>query len=128
MDPIALGALATTAVNLVLPYLGKAGEAFSEKAGEKLFEYLKARFEKKPAAAQALEELEKTPQDTARQQAVHAYVQDLLAQDSAALQQLQALLAELRDRQAPAVAIQQNAGNSAKQFGQVIGNVSFGKD
>lgn len=126
MDPIALGALATTAVSLVLPYLGKAGGAFSEKAGEKLFEYLKARFEKKPAAGAALAGLEKAPQDAARQQAVQAHVQDLLTEDSTALQQLQELLAEIRGWQAP-VAIQQNAGDNAKQFGQVIGNVSFGK-
>jgi hypothetical protein len=128
MDSVALGALATTAVSLILPYLGKAGEAFSEKAGEKLFELLKSRFEKKPAAAEALGELEKAPHDAARQQAVQAHVQDLLTEDSTALQQLQELLAEIRGRQAPAVAIQQNAGNNAKQFGQVIGNVSFGKD
>ena len=30
MDPTALGALATTAVSLVLPYLGKAGAASPE--------------------------------------------------------------------------------------------------
>jgi hypothetical protein len=128
MDAIALGALASTAVGLILPYMGKAGEAFSEKAGEKLFEFLKARFEKKPASAEALAELGKTPQDAARQQAVQAHVQDLLTEDSTALQQLQELMAEIRARQAPAVAIQQNAGKNAKQVGQVIGNVSFGKD
>lgn len=128
MDPIALGALATTAVSVILPYLGKAGEAFSEKAGERLFEFLKARFEKKPAAGTALAELEKAPQDTAHQQAVQSHVQDLLTQDPEALAELQSLLAEIRSRQAPAVAIQQNAGNNAKQFGQIIGNVSFGKD
>jgi histone deacetylase complex regulatory component SIN3 len=128
MDAIALGALATTAVSVVLPYLGKAGEAFSEKAGEKLFEFLKSRFEKKPAAAEALGELERAPQDSARQQAVQAHVQDLLTEEPTALKQLQELLAEIRSRQAPAVAIQQNAGDNAKQLGQVIGNVSFGKD
>jgi hypothetical protein len=63
MDPVALGALATTAVSFILPYLGKTGEAFSEKAGEKLFEFLQA-LEKKPAASEALGALEKSPQET----------------------------------------------------------------
>ena len=98
MDAIALGALATTAVRVVLPYLGKAGEAFSEKAGERLFEFLKTRFEKKPAAGTALEALEKVPQDAALQQAVHAHLQDLLTEDPAALLELQKLLEEIRGR------------------------------
>ncbi|MDX1999758.1 MAG: hypothetical protein SF066_18710 [Thermoanaerobaculia bacterium] len=128
MDPVALGAIASTAVSLVLLYLGKAGEALSEKAGEKVFEYLRARFEKRPAAIEALGELEKAPRDAARRQAVQAHVQDLLTEDSAALAEVQRLLAETGARQAPAVAIQQNAGNKAVQLGQVFGNVSFGKD
>lgn len=128
MDPNAYGVLATTALSMVLPYLGKAGEAFSEKAGERLFEFLKARFEKRPAAGVALEELGKAPQDDSRQQAMHAHIRDLLAQDPAALKELQSLLAEIRGWQAPAVAIQQNAGDNSKQLGQVFGNVSFGKD
>ncbi|HYU34556.1 MAG TPA: hypothetical protein VEW48_20595 [Thermoanaerobaculia bacterium] len=128
MDPTALGALATTAVSLVLPFLGKAGEAFSEKAGEKMFEFLRSRFKKKPAAAEALGALEKTPKDPARQQAVQEHVQELLAEDSAALQQLQELLAEMRDQRGPAVVIHQKAGANSNQIGQAFGNVSFGKD
>lgn len=129
MESVALGALATTIVSSVLlPYLSKAGEAFSEKVGERLFELLKARFEKKPAAVAALQALEKEPQGTHQQQVVQQHVQDLLTRDPATLLELQSLLAEAQAQRVPGVAIQQNAGDNAKQFGQVIGNVSFGKD
>ncbi len=128
MDPISLGALTTMAVSLLLPYLGKAGEAAFTKAGEELFGLLKARFTKEPAAEAALEELAQAPQDAIRQRAVATHVGELLRRDPAALSELQELLRRTQLRQAPATAIQQNAGDDSKQFGQVFGNVSFTKD
>lgn len=129
MDPVSLGALATTTVSLLLPYLGKVGESISKKAGEELFDFLKARFEKKPAAEAALVELEKEPYDSAHQQAVVTHVGELLKENPTHLQDLQGLLDEIQRRQqASTTTIQQTAGDNGKQFGQVFGNVSFGKD
>ncbi|HXU31012.1 MAG TPA: hypothetical protein VN851_10590 [Thermoanaerobaculia bacterium] len=128
MDFVGLGALAATAVSLILPFLGKAGEAVSGKAGERLFEFLRTRLKKEPAAEDPLRNLEKNPSDPALQQAVADHVRDLVAEDPATLSELERLVEEARSELPQGPTILQTAGDHSNQFGQVFGNVSIGKD
>src|SRR6185295_10126223 len=66
MDPIT--SLAATAVAALAPYLAKAGEKFAEETGKAmadkigiLYQALKTRFVDKPAAQEALADLEANP-------------------------------------------------------------------
>ena len=64
MDAAIISALATTAVSFLSPYLAKSGEVAAKKIGEDLYQALKKRFSKKPAAQEALADIEKEPNDT----------------------------------------------------------------
>jgi len=128
MDPQIISVIASTAVGFLSSFLAKAGDAAAKKAGEDIFETLKARIGKKPAAQEALADLEKAPDDADLQVALRVQLKKLLEEDKAFATQLQQLLQEAGKTEAGATIIKQVAGNNAKQFGQVFGNVTFGKD
>jgi len=127
MDPQTISVIATTAVGVISPYLAKAGEVAAKKVGEDIYQALKAHFGKKPAAQEALADLEKAPDDGDLQAALRVQLKKLLAEDEAFAAQLQHLLQEAGETEAGATIIKQVAGDNAKQFGQVFGNVTFGK-
>ncbi len=96
MDPTTLAA---TAVTLLSPYLAEAGKTAAKKIGEsvgdavpKLYQAIKSRFAKKPTAAEALADLEKTPTDEDLQAAVRVQLKKVLAEDTPFAEQLQRLL------------------------------------
>lgn len=128
MDPQTISVIATTAVGFLSPYLAKAGEVAAKKVGEDIYQALKARFGKKPAAQEALADLEKAPSDTDLQAALRVQLKKLLVEDEAFAAQLQQLLQKAGGTEAGATIIKQVAGDNAKQFGQVFGNISFGQD
>ena len=128
MDPQTISVIATTAVGFLSPYLAKAGEVAAKKVGEDIYQALKARFSKKPAAQEALADLEKAPDDTDLQAALRIQLKKLLAEDEAFAAQLQHLLKEAAGTEAGVTIIKQVAGDNAKQFGQVFGNITFGQD
>jgi hypothetical protein len=128
MDSQTISVIATTTVGFLSTYLAKAGEAAAKKAGEDIYRSLKARFGKKPAAQEALTDLEKAPDDADLQAVVRVQLKKLLAEDEAFAAQLQRLLQKAGGTEAGAIIIQQVAGDNAKQFGQVFGNITFGKD
>lgn len=128
MDPQTISVIATTAVGFLSPYLAKAGEVAAKKVGEDIYQALKARFGKKPAAQEALADLEKAPSDTDLQAALRVQIKKLLVEDEAFAAQLQQLLQKTGGTEAGATIIKQVAGDNAKQFGQVFGNITFGQD
>lgn len=128
MDPQTIGAIASTAVGLLSSVFSKAGEAAAKQVGEDILRTLKAYFVKKPAAQEALADLENTPDDADLQVALRVQLKKLLEEDKAFAAQLQQLLQEAGKTEAGATVIKQVAGDDAKQFGQVFGNITFGKD
>lgn len=128
MDPQTISVIATAAIGVLSPYLAKAGEVAAKKVGEDIYHALKARFDKKPAAQEALADLEKAPDDGDFQAALRVQFKKLLAEDEAFAAQLQHLLQEAGRTEAGATIIKQIAGDNAKQFGQVFGNITFGQD
>jgi hypothetical protein len=128
MDVATISILATTAVGFLSPYLAKAGEAIAKKIGEEVYQALKTRVSNKPRAQEALVDLEKAPEDPDRQAALRVQLRKLLEEDEAFAMQLQQALKEAETTEAGATIIKQIAGDNAKQFGQVFGNITFGKD
>ena len=128
MDPQTISVIAAAAVSILSPYLAKAGEVVAKKVGEDIYQVLKTRFGKKPAAKEALADLEKNPKDIDSQAAVRVQLKKVLAEDEAFAAKLQHLLQEAGKTEAGATIIKQIAGDNAKQFGQVFGNITFGKD
>lgn len=128
MDAQTLNVIATTAVGFLFPYLAQAGEAAAKKIGEDIYQALKTRFGKKPTAQETLNDLEKAPNDQDHQAALRVQLKKLLAEDEAFAAQLQNLLQEAGETEAGATVIKQVAGDNAKQFGQVFGNVTFGQN
>ena len=128
MDLATISVIATAAISFLSAFLQKTSEASATKIGEDLYQILKTRFGKKPAAQEALTDLEKTPGDTEIQTAFRVQLKKLLAEDESFAIELQELLKEAEKNEAGATIIKQAAGDNAKQFGQVFGNISFGKD
>ncbi len=128
MDPATIGVIATTAISFLTSYLTKAAESTTKQFGEDLYKRLKTRFSKKPAAQEALADVEKTPEDADLQTVLRVQIKKLLAEDEAFASELQEMFKKAEKPEAGATVITQTAGDNAKQFGQVHGNVTFGKD
>jgi len=128
MDPQTISVTAATAVGFLSPYLAKAGEAAAKKVGEDIYQLFKTRFGSKPAAEEALSDLEKAPDDADHQAALRVQLKKVLAEDEEFAEQVQRLLQQAGETQAGATIIQQTAGDNAKQFGQVFGDVTFGQE
>lgn len=73
------------------PHLPQAGEATAKKIGEDIYQALKTRFGKKPAAQETLNDLEKAPNEQDLQAALRVQLKKLLAEDEAFATQLQHL-------------------------------------
>lgn len=128
MDPQTISVIASTAVGFLSSFLTKASEPAAIQVGEVILRTLKTRFAKKSAAQQALADLEKVPNDRDLQAALRVQLRKLLEQDEAFADQLKQLLQEAGKTETGATIIKQVAGNDAKQFGQVFGDITFGKD
>ena len=128
MDQQIISVIAATAVGFLAPYLAKAGEAAAKKVGEDIYQLFKARFVSKPAAQEALSDLERAPGNADLQAALRVHLKKVLAEDEAFAEELERLLQEAGETEAGATIIQQTAGDNAKQFGQVFGDVTFGGD
>lgn len=128
MDPQTINFIASTAGGVVSSFLVSAGEAGAKKVGEDMYQALKARFGKKPVAQEALADLEKAPEDADLQAALRVQLKKLLAEDEVFAAQLQRLLQEAGGTEAGATIIKQVAGDDARQFGQVFGDITFGRE
>jgi hypothetical protein len=128
MDSQTITLMATTAVGLLIPYFAKAGEAAAKNVGEDIYQALKKGFKKKPLAQEALDDLEKSPEDSDLQAVLRVQLKKTIEEDKAFAMQLKQLLQEAQKTETGATIIKQVAGDNAKQFGQVFGDVTFGKD
>ena len=124
MDPVTL---ASSAVALLSPYLGKAAEKFADAAGQaawkkagELYDALKKRLAPHPAASEALSDFESQPQSTSRQGALELALEKLATKDETFAQEL----AKLIEQAAPpaGVSVQSTIHGNVGQFIQA-GNV-----
>ena len=93
MDPTTL---ATKAVSLLVPYLAKAGEAIAQKAGQAIWDSLKARFASDKDAATALKQLSSTPHSGGRRIALKEVVEEQIQADREFAETLLQLVAEVK--------------------------------
>ena len=132
MDPATLGMISSTAVTLIVNFLTKAGEDFGKEAGGEVVDMLKSRFAKKPetrpAAQEALADLEQNPDNKDLHGQMRIQLEKLLKEDDELKNQLVKLLEKAKPANANTTIINQTAGDNAKQFGQVTGDVIFGDD
>jgi hypothetical protein len=128
MDPQTINIVAATAVGILSSFLAKAGEAATKKVGEDIYQAVKARLGKKSATQETLTDLEKAPNDADFQAALRVQLRKLMAEDQTFAAQLHDLLQEAGNTRSGALIIQQVAGDNAKQFGQVFGNITFRQD
>ena len=128
MDPQFVSVIAATTIGIVSSYLAKAGESAAKKVGEDIYQVVKDRFHKKPGAQEVLADLEKNPTNTDLQAASRVQLAKMINEDKTFGAQLQNLLHETSKTETGSVAIKQIAGDNAKQFGQVFGNITFGPD
>lgn len=89
MDPTVVAA---TVVSWLAPYIAKAGEVVTRKVGDELYTAIKSRVADKPAAKEAIDDLEKAPGDADAQAALRLQIKKLLTEDKAFAAQLETML------------------------------------
>ena len=89
MDPTVIAA---TVVSWLAPYIAKAGEVVTRKVGDELYTAIKSRVADKPAAKEAIDDLEKAPGDADAQAALRLQIKKLLTEDKAFAAQLETML------------------------------------
>jgi len=112
MDPEAIATIASSAVSLLAPYLREAAKELAKKAGEELgkasttaawnkvkelYNTIRTGFVGREAAIEALDDLEKTPNDPDTQAAVRVQLRKLMQIDDAFAKQLAILLKDAAD-------------------------------
>ncbi len=125
MDIQFISTIAAAAVGFIAPYLGKAGDAVGEKLGEEIYNIVKSHFTHKPALQDALRDLEEAPDDSDLQAALRVQLKKLLKEDEAFALELQQVIRKAARTEAGSTIIQQVAGDGAKNFGQVFGDVTI---
>jgi hypothetical protein len=105
MDPIA--SLAGGAVVALAPYLAEPGKGFAKEAGKSaagkidaLHQALKTRFEDKPAAKEALADLEFNPENEDVQAALRRQLTKQMSSDPTLVDILKQLMAEIKEDKA----------------------------
>jgi hypothetical protein len=101
MDPLTI---ATTVVNLLIPYLSKAAESLADKAAnaaweklEGLYRTVKKRLTGNAYAEETLKRVSDEPQSTSRQAALVGVLEEQIEQDSAFAETLQKLIHEAKE-------------------------------
>lgn len=122
-------------LSVLSPYLVKAGEKMAEEVGKSLpqhaanlWQALRRKFETKPAAAESLTDLLRSPEDADTQAAFRKEVRKAAEQDPAWLQTMVELLQKAQ-REGEQSLKQQGNGNVAVNIGgNVQGNIVIGND
>jgi hypothetical protein len=128
MDPIS--SLAATAVAALAPYLAKAAEKFAEETGKAaadkigvLYQALKTRFENKPAAGEALADLEANPNDDDSKAALRRQLTKQMEADPAFKDTVQKLLDDIDKDEKSMSFLVQVYGGHVKNITQIAGKV-----
>ena len=125
MDIQIISTIAAAAVGFIVPYLGKAGEAVGKMLGEDIYKAVKSHFSHKPGIQETLKDLEEAPDDPELQAILQTQLKRLLKEDEAFTLELQRMLKKEAQTEPGSTIIQQTAGDNAKLFGQVFGNVTI---
>jgi hypothetical protein len=97
MDPTTLNLITANAVALLSEYLSKAAETVLPKAADHLYNAIKTRLEKKPAAKEAVEDLEKSPKDPDAQAVVRVQLKKTLTEDDDFAQEIKKLVEQVKE-------------------------------
>jgi hypothetical protein len=98
-----MDALATIVLGALVPYLVKVGQSVAKDAGEvvgtkieELYNVLKARFQGKPAAEEALADLEAKPTDEDAQTALRLQLKKQMNADESLAEELRKLVNDIK--------------------------------
>jgi hypothetical protein len=92
-----LAAIATAVVAFLSPYLIEGGKAAAKKVGQALVGAIERRFQGKPAAQEALDDLKSEPQDDDVQAALRVQLKKAMKADEAFASELEGLLEEAKE-------------------------------
>ena len=95
--------LAVSAMVVLKQFLGKSGEGFAKKVGEKLadkvgqlYQSIKIKFQSDPDATKTLEWVEEDPTSAARVSALEGILKDKLSHDEGFQKEIERLIGEIR--------------------------------
>ena len=136
MDPTILAQNLVVFLAPFLPYLVKVGEKAAEEAGKKisvsaweqakaLWDKLRPRVEARPAAQEAVQDMTKTPNDEDARTVLRVQLKKLLAEDETLVEEIAQLMETKPKTTMASTVIQQQAGDSAIQIGQVSGDATI---
>ena len=120
MDPTTLAA---SAVSILSPYLAKAADMVASKAAGDLYALLHSKLAQKPAAAEALQDLEEAPADADAQAALRLQLKKALNEDEDLAAQLQKLVKQASH---PAGGVIKASGRGVAAGGDISGQVFTG--
>ncbi len=127
MDPTSLAA---TVVAVLAPHLAKAGEKLAEETGKavaekigSLYQALKTRFENKPAAQEALTDLEANPKNEDAKGALRRQLEKQMVTDRSLKETLEKLLGDIDKDEKSMSFLIQVYGGEIKNISQIAGNV-----
>jgi len=122
MDPLTVSTLAATAVSFLGKFLSHATEGAASKAGETVFEAIKAKCLSDKSKTETLEDFAREPGDEDLAAALRVQLRKLLQAD----EQLAAQISELLKAQGAGSTVNnvtQTAGAHSTQYGVVYGDV-----
>jgi hypothetical protein len=125
MDPLTVSTLAATAVSFLGKFLSHATEGAATKAGEQVFEMIKAKCLPERSRTEALEDFAREPGDEDLAASLRVQLKKLLQAD----EQLAAQISELLQAQGAGATVNnitQTAGSHSAQYGVVYGDVRSG--
>ena len=136
MDPTILAQNLVVFLAPFLPYLVKVGEKAAEEAGKKisvsaweqakaLWDKLRPRVEARPTAQEAVQDMTKTPNDEDARTVLRVQLKKLLAEDETLVEEIAQLMETKPKTTMASTVIQQQAGDSAIQIGQVSGDATI---
>lgn len=136
MDPLVL---ATTVVNLLIPYLSKVAEKLADKAAdtaweklESLFTAVKEKFTGDAYASETLQRAKEEPESTLRQAALVGVLEEQIKRDAEFAENLRKLLGEAQNTGAESIVQKVTISGKARTgdvttIGKVQGNVDLRK-
>jgi hypothetical protein len=95
MDSATLNLIAANAVALLSPYLSKAAETILPQAADDLYTAIKQKFSDKPAAQEAMADLEKSPEEADAQAAMRLQLKKAFGADENFAQEVKRLSEQL---------------------------------
>lgn len=142
MDATTIATLASAAVSLLAPYLKSVGEVLAKKAGEEvgkraggaawdkakqLYETVKAKFATKPSAAESLDKLAKSPENSDVQSSVKTQLENTMSSDESFARELANILKQAADAGVDTMFHTTIQGDIQKlvQIGVVYGNIEL---